>query len=104
MTKSAKEFKYIKPAPGYLVVEQQKASEKTAAGIYLPDSANKEKPSRGKVVYIGAEYMSDYGQSRKAPANVGEMIIYKKWGGTEIELNGKEYVFVNFSDVLGIEK
>ena len=91
----------LNPAPGYLVIEPVGAEEKTASGIYLPDSAS-EKPQQGKVLAVGPEEVTDSGVKRKSPVKVGETVIYKKWGGNEVKLNGTEYLFAKFDDVLAV--
>ena len=104
MVKSAKQKLNLFPTEGNLVVLPEELAEKTKSGIYLPDSVKGEKPSRGKVVAVGAATKTDSGVVRKSPVKVGDTVIYKKWGGTEVLIDNKEYVFVKFEDVLAIEK
>lgn len=92
------------PTPGHILVEPQEAETKTASGIYLPDSANTEKPQKGKVLAIGEPEVLENGKTRKAPCKVGDTVIYKKWGGSEVKLDGKELLFSKFDDILAIEK
>jgi len=91
----------VKPAPGYLLIEPLEAEEKTASGIYLPDSAS-EKPQQGKVLAVGEDEITDSGAKRKSPAKVGDVVIYKKWGGNEVKLKGVEYLFAKFDDILAV--
>ncbi len=91
----------IKPAPGYLLLEPMEAEEKTTSGIYLPDSAS-EKPQQAKVLGVGDDEVTDSGAKRKASVKVGNFVIYKKWGGNEVKLQGKEYLFAKFDDILAI--
>ncbi len=91
----------IKPAAGYLLIEPMEAEEKTASGIYLPDSAS-EKPQQGKVLAVGPDEITDSGAKRKSPAKVGDVVIYKKWGGNEVKIKGIEYLFAKFDDILAI--
>lgn len=91
----------LKPAPGYLVIEPMEAEEKTASGIYLPDSAS-EKPQQGKVLAVGEDEITDSGVKRKSPAKVGDIVIYKKWGGNEVKIKGVEYLFAKFDDILAV--
>jgi chaperonin GroES len=91
----------LNPAPGYLVIEPVGAEEKTASGIYLPDSAN-EKPQQGKVLAVGPDEITDSGTKRHSPVKVGDTVIYKKWGGNEVKLSGVEYLFAKFDDILAI--
>ncbi|NMC35508.1 co-chaperone GroES [Candidatus Beckwithbacteria bacterium] len=90
----------LQPTAGYILLEPQEATKKTASGIYLPDSHD-EKPQQAKVLAVGPET-----KKAKAPVKVGDMVIYKKWGGDEIKLSltDKELVFVKFEDVLAIVK
>lgn len=91
----------LQPAAGYLVIEPMEADEKTASGIYLPDTAS-EKPQQGKVLAVGLDEITDTGAKRKAPAKVGDVVIYKKWGGNEVKIKGTEYLFAKFDDILAI--
>jgi len=89
----------INPAPGYILLEPVGAQEKTASGIYLPDSAS-EKPQQAKVLAVGAEETLENGTKRKPIVKVGDVVIYKKWGGNEVKHDGKDYLFAKFDDVL----
>jgi chaperonin GroES len=91
----------LKPTAGYLLVEPLEKEVKTASGIYLPDNAG-EKPQKGKVLAAGGSIPQD-GQKVPSPAKVGDTVLYKKWGGNEVKVDGKEYLFVKFEDVLAIE-
>lgn len=91
----------LKPAAGYLIVEPLEADVKTASGIYLPESAE-EKPQKGKVLAIGADEVTEQGTTRKSPVKVGDIVVYKKWGGSEVKIDGKEYLFAKFEDILAV--
>ena len=91
----------LKPTAGYLLIEPLDAETKTASGIYLPENAS-EKPQKGKVIAIGASLFDD-GHELKAPANIDEIVYYKKWGGNEVKIAGREYLFVKFEDILAVE-
>ncbi len=91
----------LKPTPGYLLIEPALAEKKTESGIYLPDTSE-EKPQKGKVLAVGGDEILDSGKTRKSPAKVGDEIIYKKWGGNDVKIDGKEYIFVKFEDVLAV--
>ena len=93
----------LTPTAGYLLIEPQEAQQQTESGIYLPDTANQEKPQRGRILAIGADEVTDSGATRKSPAKVGDVVIYKKWGGSEVKIDGKEYLFAKFDDILAIE-
>ena len=92
----------IRPTPGYLLIEPLEAENKTASGIYLPDS-NTEKPVEGKVIAIGAAEVLDSGLKKESPVKVGDLVVYKKWGANEVKINGKEYLFAKFDDILAIK-
>ena len=91
----------LQPTPGYLIIEPLEKEEKTSSGIYLPDSAG-EKPQKGKVLAVGASEITENGIKRQAPAKVGDVIIYKKWGGSEVKVDNKEYLFAKFEDILAV--
>ncbi len=99
----AKKKLNITPTAGHLVVEPLEAETKTLSGIYLPDSAG-EKPQKGKVVAVGADEVTEKGEKRPSPAKVGNTVIYKKWGGSEVKIDGVEYLFSKFEDILAIVK
>ena len=92
----------IQPTAGYLLVESKPQEEKTSGGIYLPDNAKQDKPQEAVVVKAGAEEVNDKGVKKSAPAKVGDVVIYKKWGGNEVKIDGKEYIFVKFDDILAV--
>ena len=92
----------LEPTAGYLVIEPVEAQTKTDSGIYLPESAE-EKPQKGTVVAVGADETTDSGTKRTSPAKVGDVVIYKKWGGNEVKIDGVEYLFAKFEDILAIE-
>lgn len=98
---AAKKKMNLKPTAGYILLEPMEAEEKTAAGIYLPDSAS-EKPQKGKVLAVGADEVTESGKVRKSPVKVGDVVIYKKWGGSEVKITGVEYLFAKFEDILAI--
>jgi chaperonin GroES len=93
----------LKPTAGVLVIEPLEAQTKTDSGIYLPESAE-EKPQKGMVLAVGPEEITEQGIKRHSPAKVGDIVIYKKWGGNEVKIEGVEYLFAKFEDILAIEK
>jgi chaperonin GroES len=102
MTKKTKTTKlHIKPTPGYIVIKPLEAQTQTASGIYLPDSAG-EKPQKGLVVVIGDDEINEKGIKIKCPVKVGDTVIYKKWGGSEVKIDGIEYLFAKFEDILAV--
>lgn len=100
--KANKKFNFT-PAPGYMVIEPEEAEQKTSSGIYLPDNATDEKPVKGKILAIGETEINEHGVKRSCPAKVGQVVIYKKWGGNEVKIEGKEYLFAKFDDILAIQ-
>lgn len=92
----------LKPTAGYLLILPLEAETKTASGIYLPDNVS-EKPQKGKVLASGGDEILDDGKIRKAPCKVGDVVIYKKWGGSEVKVDGIEYLFSKFEDILAVE-
>lgn len=91
----------IKPLMGYILVEPSEAEGRTASGIILPESAQ-EKPAQGKVVACGDEMVMENGKVVKCPVKVGDKVVYKKWGGDEIKVDGKELKIVKFDDLMAI--
>ena len=90
----------VKPLMGYVLVEPLLAETKTSSGIYLPESAQ-EKPAQGTVVAIGDPIFFD-GREILSPVKLGEKVIYKKWGGDEIKVGGKDLKLVKFDDLMAI--
>lgn len=90
----------LKPLMGYVLIEPDQAESQTASGLYLPETAQ-EKPAQGKVIAVGTT-LYEGGREIIPPVNVGDRVIYKKWGGDEIKLNGVEYKLVKFDDLMGI--
>ncbi len=95
--------KKIRPTAGYLLIEPFETQTKTDSGIYLPDSATGEKPQKGKILAVGADEITDSGTKRISPCKVGDVVVYKKWGGNEFKVDNKEYLFVKFEDILAVE-
>lgn len=93
----------LKPTAGYLLIEPLEKEAKTASGIYLPDSAG-EKPQKGKILAVGEPEITEKGIKRPSPVKIGDTVIYKKWGGNEVKIEGKEYLFVKFEDIMAVEK
>lgn len=91
----------IKPMPGYVLVEPAKSEKVTSSGIYLPDSHD-EKAQHGTVIAVGAETTDEKGNKLVSPVKKGDMVIYKKWGGSEFKLGEIEYQFFKFEDVLAV--
>jgi len=88
---------------GYALIEPVELEKKTAAGIVLPDTHD-EKSQKGKVIAIGGPQVTDSGRKIVPEFKVGDIVIYKKWGGDEVKfgVSGKELIFVKFEDVLAV--
>ena len=91
----------LKPLHDRIVVEAAAKEEKTAGGIILPDSAQ-EKPQRGQVLAVGPGKRLDSGQLAPVDIKVGETVLYGKYGGTEVTVDGKDYVILRAEDVLAV--
>jgi chaperonin GroES len=89
----------LRPLDDRVVVEPMEAEETTAGGIVLPDTA-KEKPQRGTIVSIGPGKLLDSGERGTLSVTVGDEVIYGKYSGTEIELNGRDVKILRESDIL----
>jgi len=91
----------LKPLGDRLVVEPLEQEERTASGIVLPETA-KEKPQKGTVLAIGPGARDDKGQRIALDAQVGDTVLFAKYGGTEIKVDGKKLLILKESDVLAI--
>lgn len=91
----------LKPLFDNVLVEPLEAENKLPSGILLPDSA-KEKPQMGVIVAVGPGATNDKGVLVKMLVKKGDKILYKKWGGNEIKLSGKEYLIVEQKDIMAI--
>jgi chaperonin GroES len=91
----------FRPLHDRVLVERIDEDEKTAGGIIIPDTA-KEKPSEGKVVAVGSGSKSDDGSVTALDVKSGDKILFGKWSGTEVTVDGKELLIMKESDILGI--
>lgn len=89
----------LRPLDDRVVVEPMEAEQTTSGGIVLPDTA-KEKPQRGTVVSIGPGKLLDSGERGALSVSVGDEVIYGKYSGTEVEVNGKDVKILRESDIL----
>ena len=90
----------LQPMGDRLVVKPLQSEEKTKSGIYLPDTA-KEKPQEGKVIAVGPGRMTEDGKTRITPdVEVGDVVLYAKYGGSEIKIDGEEFIIMRESDIL----
>lgn len=91
----------IQPLFDNILIKPLQAEEKLASGIILPDSA-KEKPQMGEVMAVGPGGFDDKGNPTKIVVKVGQKVMYKKWGGNEVKVNGAEWMLVEQKDILAI--
>jgi len=89
----------LRPLDDRVVVQPLEAEERTAGGIVLPDSA-KEKPQRGKIIAIGVGKLLDSGKRGELSVSVGDEVIYGRYGGSEVEVDGKDLKILRESDIL----
>ena len=90
-----------KPLGDRLLVKPMESEEKTKSGIVLPDSA-KEKPQEGEVIAVGAGAKDEKGAKIPMEVKVGDKILYSKYAGTEVKIDGVEHLIIKESDVLAI--
>jgi len=91
----------IKPLGDKILVQRLEAETKTASGIFLPESA-KEKPQQAKVIAVGEGKVLDNGDRAPISVKKGDTIILNKWGGTELKLEGEEYLVMSADEVLAV--
>jgi len=92
----------IKPLADYVLIEPIKEEEKTKAGILLPESAEKEKPEKGKVIAVGPGRRDEKGNLIPVSVKVGQIVLFKKYGPDEIKVDDKEYLICKEEDILAI--
>ena len=92
----------LQPTAGYVLIAPDEQQTQTASGIYLPDSAKGDKPQQGKVLAVGPDEVTNSGAKKSSPAPKNSQVIYKKWGGNEVKIDNKEYLFVKFEDILAV--
>ncbi len=91
----------LKPLEDRIVVEPLEAEQVTASGLVIPDTA-KEKPQEGKVVAVGPGRFDDKGSRVPVDVKVGDVVLYSKYGGTEVKYSGQEYLVLSARDVLAV--
>ncbi len=91
----------IKPLHDRVLVEPLDAEEKTAGGIIIPDTA-KEKPMEGMIVAVGSGAKDDDGKVTPLDVAKGDRILYGKWSGTEVKVDGDDYLIMKESDIMGV--
>lgn len=91
----------IQPLADKVLVQRLEAETKTAGGIVLPDTA-KEKPQKGKVVSVGKGKTLDDGTVRKMQVKKGDVVLFTSYAGTEVKIDGKEYLIMDESDIMAV--
>jgi len=93
----------LQPLGDRVLVEPSEAEEKSPGGIILPETAQ-EQPAEGKVIAVGPGRILDDGKLQEVSVSEGDVVIYKRFGGTEVSLDGEEYVLVDEDSILAIRK
>ena len=93
----------FRPLHDRVLVRRLESEEKTAGGIIIPDTAQ-EKPQEGQIVSVGSGSKSEDGKVTPLDLKVGDIVLFGKWSGTEVKIDGKEYSIMKESDIMGISK
>lgn len=91
----------VRPLSDRIIVKPDVAEEKTASGIIIPDTA-KEKPMKGEIVAVGKGKVTEDGKEIKLEVKVGDKVLYGKYSGTEVTIDGEDYLIMRESDVYAI--
>ena len=92
----------VQPAAGYVLIAPEEQQKQTASGIYLPETASADKPQMGTVLVVGDDEVTDKGTKKACPAKRGQKVIYKKWGGNEVKVEGREMLLIKFEDLMAV--
>ncbi len=92
----------IKPLSDHILIEPIKEEEKTKSGIFLPDTAQKEKPEQGLVIAVGQGKKTDDGKIVPVSVKTGDKVLFTKYGPNEIKIDGKEYLIAREEDILAV--
>ncbi|TCT10010.1 chaperonin GroES [Tepidamorphus gemmatus] len=92
---------HFRPLHDRVLVKRLDEEEKTAGGIIIPDTA-KEKPSQGEVIAVGPGARDEDGKRIEMDIKVGDRILFGKWSGTEVKIDGQEYLIMKESDIMGV--
>ena len=91
----------FRPLHDRVVVERMESEQKTAGGIIIPDTAQ-EKPMQGKVIAVGAGARDETGKIQPLDVILGDTVLFGKWSGTEVKIDGQEYLIMKESDIMGV--
>lgn len=92
----------IRPLADRVVIKPQAKEEKTKSGLFLPDTASKEKPQEGLVVAVGEGKLDDNGKRVPVAVQVGDRVLFAKYAGTEIKLDDEDYLILAEKDILAV--
>ena len=92
----------LKPLEEYVVIKPIVQEEKTSSGIYLPDTAHKDKPQTGEIIAVGSGRVLENGQKVACEVKVGETVVFAKYAGSELQFDGIDYVIMKERDILAI--
>ena len=95
-------FMNIKPLSDHILIEPIKEEEKTKSGIFLPDTAQKEKPEQGIVIAVGQGKKTDDGKIVPVSVKPGDKVLFTKYGPNEIKIDGREYLIAREDDILAV--
>ena len=93
----------FRPLHDRVLIKVLESEEKTSGGIIIPDTA-KEKPQEGEVVAVGPGATNEAGKLAPMDGKVGDVVLFGKWSGTDVKIDGKEYSIMKESDIMGISK
>lgn len=91
----------FRPLHDRVLLRRLDQDEKTAGGIIIPDSA-KEKPMEGEIVAVGTGHINDNGEVRPLDVKAGDRVVFSKWSGTEVTIDGEEMLVMKESDIIGV--
>ncbi|GAB4336028.1 MAG: co-chaperone GroES [Desulfobulbaceae bacterium] len=91
----------IRPLNDRILVKRLEGEEKTAAGIIIPDTA-KEKPAEGEVIAVGPGKLNDKGERIAMDVKPGDRVLFSKYGGTDVKIEGEDYLIMREDDILGV--
>ena len=93
----------FRPLHDRVLIKVLDSEEKTSGGIIIPDTA-KEKPQEGEIVAVGPGAINEAGKITPMDVKIGDIVLFGKWSGTEVKIDGKEYSIMKESDIMGISK
>jgi chaperonin GroES len=91
----------FRPLHDRVLVERLEQDEKSAGGIIIPDTAQ-EKPMQGKILAVGNGHVNEKGEVRSLDVKVGDVVLFGKWSGTEVKVDGEDYLIMKEQDIMGV--